>query len=134
MVDLKGEIMTELEIKETIRKRFKEACEAGLFAKFETVAREMGRDLNATYGPKYLWERGPVRLYVDKYGQYLTVTVHGTLVCSTHLTAQFICPGNWQDEILSEHEQAFSKWRARDDARRKELAAALEPRLNPVNI
>jgi hypothetical protein len=126
--------MTEFEIKEAIRKRFKEASDAGLFGKFEVVAREMGQNMHATYGPKYLWERGPIRLYVDNYGKYLTVTVHGTLACSTHITDQFICPGNWQNEILSDYEAAVSKWRKREHERQVEKATALQSKLAPIVV
>jgi hypothetical protein len=64
--------------------RFEDAQRIEALTQIAEVARVLGRRLSATYGPKFSWEQGQVRVYVDDYGHHMQVHVGDREVCSTH--------------------------------------------------
>lgn len=93
--------MTVDELKELKREWYREARDSGKLKVIATVARVMGQQMAAKYGPKYQWQHGDISIYLDDYGRYLTVTVDETRVCSTHPTSCLFVPGDWYDVIAA---------------------------------
>lgn len=92
------------------------------------VARELGTRLSAAYGPKYVYspddpdhgkfhgQRAGLSIYVDDYGGYMTVTIDGKRVCSTHATDQLFVPGEWVKRIDEIYPEAHARMQARATA------------------
>jgi len=101
---------------------YDEAQKAGKFAKLCTIAREIGVSIRHNYGPKYEFVDGDVRIYVDDYGNYMTITVGKRLVCSTHNERIYI--PDVCDEIIAKGypvaEEKLSKRKAEEEARKAE--------------
>lgn len=104
--------------------RYQAAVADGTFSKLASVARECGYDPasrdkqgNPTgyvskYGPKYKWVAGYITIFVDDYGNYMTVHVGDQLVASTHPTEQFIRMAHqWLDDVLEHDDFALAQER-----------------------
>ena len=105
--------MTPDELKALIEQRYEQAQKDGTIAAVALIARTLGENLNARYGPKYRFapkdkDGAPVVVYLDDYGNYMTVHTGGDSiysggkeVLSTHPTKQFIIPGPWVAAVLA---------------------------------
>lgn len=132
--------LTADEMKAEIAARYAKAVADGVFDKLSTVAREFGWDpasrdeqgrrtgYCSTYGPKYIWKKDDISVYVDDYGHYMNVFVNKREVASTH--SRFIIPGPWIDVVLAEYpaamQRAEERERQRDEAERERLRSMLE--------
>ena len=101
--------MTKKELLELKCQRYKRAVDNGTIEKLYLIARELGKELSATYGPKYSWNKDQIDIYVDDYGHYMTVNINDKLVCSTHFCDEFIIPGEWINIVLKSYQKAFKK-------------------------
>jgi len=101
--------MTKKELLELKCQRYKRAVDNGTIEKLYLIARELGKELSATYGPKYSWNKDQIDIYVDDYGHYMTVNINDKLVCSTHFCDEFIIPGEWLDIVLKSYQEAHIK-------------------------
>lgn len=127
------EPMSNDEIAAQIQARYQSVDRSGLLDLIALVARELGHDpasrdadgnptgYVSTYGPKRVWVRGDVSVYVDDYGRYMNVRVGGQEMCSTHPTSQFFIAGPWVELVLAHLPEARE---GRD--RRKRAAEAAE--------
>ena len=126
-ITLSGE-ETESELNKLKREIYKQSRNDGTISGLALVAREMGRDLSAYYGPKYLFSLGAAEIYLDDYGNYMTVRLGGKLVVSTH-NEQLFAPGLWLKDFLPLIKEAKCKHDERERARqltaRNSLAASL---------
>ncbi len=104
---------------------FQEAKAQGVLGGLATVARQLGEELNANYGPKYKWEGEGVVVYVDDYGNYMTVRLRGRLIASSHPTEKLFVPGPWLTPLLPLIEQATQAAEAKADQRKRDAAQAL---------
>lgn len=114
---------------------FKDAKTSGVLNSIATICRTMGTSLNAKYGPKYELVIGDVRVYVDDYGNYMTVRDQKSKeeLCSTHRCDELFRPGPWVDPILELGpaadaliaKQASEKLRTERDALAKRLGMAV---------
>lgn len=105
--------MTPDELKALIEQRYEQAQKDGTIARIALIARTLGENLNARYGPKYRFavtdkDGKLVAVYVDDYAQNITVHAGGDSadsggkqVLSTHSTKQFIIPGPWIQAVLA---------------------------------
>lgn len=115
------EDMTNEELKQLRQERYHAACQNGTFAKLGLIARQLGHDpasrdadgnpipYRSSHGPKYVWRRNNIKIYVDDYGHYMTVHMGDREMASTHQCSQFIIPGDWIAEALSVYEVAVAK-------------------------
>jgi len=103
------EQMTKEELLKLKNQRYKTAIDNGTISKLYLIARELGKELSTTYGPKYSWDKDQINIYVDDYGSYMNVTLDHKLVCSTHFCDQFIIPGEWLDIVLKSYQEAHIK-------------------------
>ena len=107
---------------------FENARKEGKSRKLSEIARHLGENIRHNWGPKYGFTDGDIRIYVDDYGNYMTVNDGKRLVCSTHNERVYIpavC-----DEIIAKHFPAAEEIKARkDDERRKQKEAALHREL-----
>lgn len=94
------------ELKELKRKWYSHAERKGYLLTIGSVGRYLGKNLNATYGPKYEYIKDGVKVYIDDYGGYLTVHVDGKLVCSTHPCEQLFVFGQWFEELEADYPAA----------------------------
>lgn len=78
---------------------YENACKDGSIALCHLVGSQLGVSLSAKYGPKYKWEAEGVEIYVDDYGNYLTVHVDGKQVCCNHYCTRLFIPGPWMDVV-----------------------------------
>lgn len=124
--------MTIEQINELKARRYTEAQQGRVFHKLAVVARELGKDpaspgYMSTYGPKYIWKHASIEIYVDDYGNYMTVNFNGRKVASTHDCDRFIIPGGWQDVALaffgSAQEKADQREYKRQQERKQKLLA-----------
>jgi len=76
-------------------------------SRFKTIARTLGKNLHANYGPKYEFKQDNIRIYLDDYGHYLTIHDGDKLVVSTH-NEKLYAPGEWE-KIINNHEEAYNK-------------------------
>lgn len=63
------------------------------------IVQELGKELNAKYGPKWRWKHEDIEIYGDGYGHYLTVHVNGKEVVSTHGCSQLFVRGDWLSRL-----------------------------------
>lgn len=111
------------ELKMKIRAQYDVACSFGTFAKLATIARELGESLSERYGPKYRFTEGELKIYVDDYGNYMTVHRGNEEIASTHTCDRFIKDGDWQNQLLKHFGEAQAKKMAREsEASEKEKA------------
>src|SRR4051812_42507792 len=76
--------MTVEQLKSLKAKWYKDATDQGLINKLWEIAENLGERLRHNYGPKYEFKYEDVRIYVDNYGNYMTVHKGERLVVSTH--------------------------------------------------
>lgn len=93
------EIRTTDELEAIQKEWYKRAKTEGIIGNCYLIGRELGSDpagpgYTSNYGPKRQWESDNLRIYVDDYGHYMTVSYHQKVVCSTHGPDVFI-PGEW---------------------------------------
>lgn len=69
---------------------YNEASNTGKFEKLAAIARALGVKIRPNWGPKWEFIDGDTRIYLDDYGNYVTVMVGGRLVCSTHNQSIYI--------------------------------------------
>lgn len=91
--------MTSDELRALKAQWYKAACSDGSIALCALVARALGTNLDARYGPKYRWVGGAVEIYLDDYGNYMTVEAAGKRVCCTHTCESLFVPGAWMDVV-----------------------------------
>jgi len=108
------------------KKYYDDATSSGILGRIATVCRQLGSDLSQRYGPKYEYINGNIRIYVDDYGNYMTVQVDGKDVCSTHPCDRLFVPGNWTAIIETAYpaaaEVASGKFHDREERERQALA------------
>ena len=110
---------------------FQEAKAQGIISGLATVARQFGKDLNVNYGPKYQWEGEGIVIYVDDYGNYMTVHADGNrLVSSSHKNEKLFVPGPWLTPLLPLMEQAKQAAEAKAEQRKRDAAQALRNALS----
>ncbi len=118
------------ELKELRRQWYAQAIEDGSIDKCVLVAIEMGEELNARYGPKYLRKTGDLELYVDQWGGYATADYKGREVMSTHPCTRLFLPGDWMKIVETEYPLALAKKLARaavhSEKERQALIAEME--------
>jgi hypothetical protein len=88
------------ELQKLKKEWYKTAEEDGSINKCYLVGRILGEDVRHTYGPKYQWDYQGVKIYIDDYGNYMTVDYCDTRVCFTASGKLFV-PGDWMN-IVSE--------------------------------
>lgn len=115
------ENMTIDELKRLKVQRYRDAQEDGSIAACYRVGRVLGKLQPAKYGSKYLWESAGVRIFVDDYGNYMTVHADGKQVCSTHTCDEIFIPGAWMEAVRPAALSATAK-EQQDEARREEAA------------
>lgn len=95
------EEMTIEQLRALKEHNYKTAIHDGTFEFLANLARHFGVYQSCSYGPKYKWENddGNIVIFVDDYGHYMTVTVNGEKVASTHFCDQYIKSGNWFNEV-----------------------------------
>jgi len=69
---------------------YEEAKINGNLSNLHTICKYLGERISHNYGPKYQFSDGDLKLYVDDYGNYLTLRKDDKLVCSTHSDRLFI--------------------------------------------
>ena len=110
---------------------FQEAKAQGVISGLATVARQFGKSLNANYGPKYQWESEGLVIYVDDYGNYMTVHTDGKrLVSSSHRNERLFVPGPWLTPLLPLMEQAREAAEVNAEQRKRDAAQALRNALS----
>lgn len=101
---------------------YEEAKKSGKFVKLADIARVLGTRISHNYGPKWEFIDGDTRIYVDDYGNYMTVTVGKRLVCSTHNERLYI--PDVCDEIIAKGypvaDQIMSESKAEADRKKAE--------------
>ena len=104
--------LSTVELAQLRRDLYSRAEKDGTLMKIAEVAREFGKDpagdgFVSTYGQKYLWKETvfgyPLEIYVDDYGNYMTVTLNNKRVCSTHLCDRLFVPNKWVDFVLEKY-------------------------------
>lgn len=118
------------ELRAQKRLNYQTAMDKQIFYKLATVARELGEHINASYGPKYQFSIGDIGIYVDDYGNYMTVTLNGKKIASTHLCDQLFIPGGWIDELQSSIEKAELLRQQRAEKQKQEERRRLESQLS----
>lgn len=117
--------MTIEELRALKEQNYKNAEQDGTLLFLGNVARHLGEYQSCSYGPKYKWENDNIVIFVDDYGHFMTVSVDGEEVVSTHPCKRFIRGGGWFDEINAfrgEVEQAIKeKKEAWEQKQRQEL-------------
>lgn len=98
------EEMTLEQLRTLKRQNYKNAINDGTLEFLSDIARHLGERQSSNYGPKYKWEHDNIEIFVDDYGNFMTVTVEGEQVASTHPCGQYIRGGGWLDEV-----KAFKK-------------------------
>ncbi len=125
------EEMSEEQLLEAKRMLFQEAKSQGVIGGLATIARQFGKELNANYGPKYQWEGEGIVIYVDDYGNYMTVHADGNrLVSSSHKNEKLFVPGPWLTPLLPLMEQAKQAAEAKAEQRKRDAARALRDALS----
>ena len=124
------EEMSEEQLLAIKRLLFQEAQAQGVLSGLATIARQFGKELNANYGPKYKWEGEDVVVYVDDYGNYMTVRLRGRLIVSSHPTEKLFVPGPWLTPLLPLMEQAKQAAEANAEQRKRDAARALRDALS----
>ena len=125
------EEMSEEQLLAMKRLIFQEAKSQGVIGGLATIARQLGEELNANYGPKYKWEGEGVVVYVDDYGHYMTVHADGNrLVSSSHKNEKLFVPGPWLTPLLPLIEQATQAAEAKAEQRKRDAAQALRNALS----
>ena len=110
---------------------FQEAKAQGVISGLATIARQFGKESDANYGPKYQWIGAGVVIYVDDYGNYMTVrTDKKRLIVSSHPTEKLFVPGPWLTPLLPLMEQARQAAEAKADKRKRDAAQALRDALS----
>lgn len=125
------EEMSEEQLLAIKRLLFQEAQAQGVLSGIATIARQLGKELNVRYGPKYQWEGEGVVVYVDDYGNYMTVHANGErLVSSSHRNEKLFVPGPWLTPLLPLMEQARQAAEANTEQRKRDAARALRAELS----
>lgn len=96
MKDLKD--MTSSELETYKQELYIQNLENGNIKKLVQIGRELGDNLNHSYGPKFILKDGDTEIYIDDYGGYATVHVNGKLKVSTHNEKLYV-PGEWEEII-----------------------------------
>ena len=123
--------MSEEQLLEAKRLLFQEAKAQCVLSGLATIARQFGKELNANYGPKYQWTGAGVVIYVDDYGNYITVrTDEKRLIVSSHPTEKLFVPGPWLTPLLPLMEQAKQAAEAKAEQRKRDAAQALRNALS----
>jgi len=78
------------ELKKLKKQWYEDAVKNGDTAKLRNIGRYLGEKLNHNYGPKYRFKDDRYDLYIDDYGNYLTLHMDGKLVVSTHNERLFV--------------------------------------------
>lgn len=89
--------------------RRKAAKENQVFFKLSEIARVFGEKVPHNYGPKYSYINKDIEIYVDDYGNYMTVHSHkkGKMLASFGSKEDgFIIPGEWLDDVLELYPEA----------------------------
>jgi hypothetical protein len=116
------EQLTQKQLSDLKRDWYKRASDEHIIFNCHTIGRQLGERVDAKYGNKYRWVNGDIKIYVDDYGQYMTVGFKGKCVCSTHPTSYLFVPGEWV-KVIDQYAQA-----AIDRKRAKELELAEQRR------
>ena len=104
-----GAVPSTLEgLQELKAKTYKLAQTTGIINLIGKVARALGERVSQNYGPKYRFTTDACEVYVDDYGNFMTVKVDGKLVCSTHNEKLFV-PGPWVASIHAAYLEACAK-------------------------
>jgi len=93
--------LTEMSVKELEEHKqqlYTDNTNNGNINKLVTIARVLGANLHAKYGPKYSYREGNIEIYVDDYGHYSTVRIGDKLKVSTH-SDRLYAPGEWEEII-----------------------------------
>ena len=117
---------------------YAEAEALGELDYLDTLGRTLGRSVHAAYFHTE-WERedpeaGRVAVFVDGKGGYLTVSVNGQRVCSTHPTERVFVPGPWlratrgaAAEVAQERERREQEQTAEATGRMREQLGLTPP-------
>ena len=108
-MDIDIDKMSNDQLKALRKQRYQEAIDNGTIGRIGMVCRYLGQKVPAKYGPKYLWDCGKINVYVDDYGHYMTASVDGKTILSTHSCDQFIIPGPAIDKILEFYPESDKK-------------------------
>ena len=95
--------LEELSLEELQKLRtesYKKATDDGVFENIYLVGKILGNDLHENYGPKYSWNHEDVAIYIDNYGNYMTVHYKDKKVCSTHPCTKLFADGEWVSIIM----------------------------------
>lgn len=124
------ESLTVEELIERKKQLFTEAVLGNKFKQAYAVAEYLGKSLSVRYGPKYEWYSPDesVRIFLDKYGKYLTIHYAGKQVASDH--ALFFIPGDWFDCIEEAYPRAEKERIRRQEAVRNANKARLIEQLS----
>lgn len=93
--------MTIQELEETKKQWYFDAMEDGSIMKLTEICRHLGEKLPYNYGPKYSFKDGgkkEIEIYVDDYGNYMTVKHGDKLRVSTHNEKLYV-KGEWEKLI-----------------------------------
>lgn len=50
-----------------------------------------------------------IEIFIDNYGNYMTVHLDGKLICSTHVCQKLYIPRDWEDGIEQMYKDAVAK-------------------------
>ncbi len=115
--------MTVEDLQQLKRDWYEAAKKEGKFAKLSAIARVLGTPIRHNYEPKWEFIDGDIRIYVDDYGNYMTVMDGKRLVCSTHNERIYI--PDVCDEIIAKGYPAAEEILAKkkgDEERQKAIA------------
>ncbi len=83
------------ELQELKKETYKNASDRGILSLIAKVARVLGEQVRHNYGPKYRYSTPDIEIYVDDYGNFMTVNVGDCKVCDTHPNSRLFVPGPW---------------------------------------
>lgn len=131
--------MTAEQLKALQSEWYETAHANGNIEKLYAIARHLGDPVRHNWGPKYCYDKDGITVYVDDYGHYMTVALHGKNVVSTHPGDRLYIPGEWESAIPALHALAIeakdSKGRMSEDREKEELLKKLslpQSNLHPI--
>ena len=92
---------------------YREAETNGSLSTVYKICRELGEKLAADYGPKYELKLDDTVVFVDDYGNYMTVLHEGRCVCSTHPGTKLFVPGEWYYQLKNLYASAEESIKSR---------------------
>lgn len=90
--------MNSKQLSELKARWYNDALKNGAIERLSSIARALGGRVALNWGPKYRFEKDGLTIYVDDYGNYMTVHFQYKLIVSTHNEKLYI-PGEWESKV-----------------------------------